>query len=411
MAEAFLQLVLDKLISLINREIGLILGVDNEMKKLCSTLTTIQAVLEDAVDKQTESKAIRNWLQKLNAIAYEVDDVLDECNTHVSKLNHSHSKLSRYSLKKILYCHKIARRMKQVNEKVEAIAAERTKFHLREMPVHRPREVSLASRETASLLNESDKILGREEDKDKIVKMLVNDVKDKQEMSVLPIIGIGGLGKTTLARLVFNDPQVEQHFDVRIWVCVSDNFEMKTLVKAMIESATGSGKATDLQHLDAIERRLWELLSKKRYLIVMDDVWNDNQDKWFELRDVLSCGSAGSSVVVTTRQKKVADIMTTLPCHCLEGLSDEHCWALLQQRAFGPDEEVPPQLEITGKHIVKKCAGVPLAATTLGGILRFKRREEEWIHVRDSEHMEVVGRREFDNAGFEIELLSCSSGT
>ncbi|XP_047954413.1 disease resistance protein RGA2-like isoform X2 [Salvia hispanica] len=357
------------------------------MKKLYSTLTTIQVVLEDAEDKQIQSKPIRNWLQKLNDIAYVIDDVLDDCNTEVSKLDHSHSKYSRYSLKKILYCHKIARRMKQVNEKVEAIAAERTKFHLCEMPVHRPREVSLASRETASLLNESDKILGREEDKDKIVKILVNDLKEKQEMSmsVLPIIGVGGLGKTTLTRLVFNDPQVKEHFDVRIWVCVSDNFEMKTLVKAMIESATGNEKATDLQHLDATERRLWELLSNKRYLIVMDDVWNDHQDKWFELRDILSCGSAGSSVVVTTRQKKVADIMTTLPCYCLEGLSDEHSWALLRQRAFGPVEEVSPELEIIGKQIVNKCAGVPLAATTLGGILRFKRKEEEWIYVRDND--------------------------
>ncbi|XP_047973038.1 putative disease resistance protein RGA1 isoform X2 [Salvia hispanica] len=385
MAEAFLQLLLDNLTSLIKEEIGLILGVDDEMKKLCSTLTIIQAVLEDAEDKQIESKPIRDWLQKLTVLAYEIDDILDECNTHVSKLNQSRSKLSRYGLKKVLYRHNIARMMKQVNEKVEVVAAERAKFHLRDMPVDRPREVALSSRETASLLNQSNKIQGREEDKDKIVKMLVNDVKEEQKMSVLPIIGVGGLGKTTLARLVFNDPQVEEHFDLRIWVCVSDNFEMKTLVKAMIESATGSGKASDLQYLDAAERHLWELLSKKRYLIVLDDVWNDHQDKWFELRDVLSCGLAGSSVVVTTRQKKVADIMTTLPCYCLEGLSDEHCWELLLHRAFGPGEEVSPQLEIIGKQIVKKCVGVPLAATTLGGILRFKRRAEEWIYVRDSE--------------------------
>ncbi|XP_047953703.1 putative disease resistance protein RGA3 [Salvia hispanica] len=386
MAEAFLQLLLDNLSSLIKEEIGLILGVDDEMKKLCSTLIIIQAVLEDAEDKQIESKPIRDWLQKLTALAYEIDDILDECSTHVSKLNHYHSKLSRYSLKKLLYRHNIARRMKQVNEKVEAVVAERVKFHLREMPVDRPREVFLASRETASLLNQSDKIHGREEDKNKIVKILVNDVKERQEMSVLPIAGVGGLGKTTLARLVYNDPQVEEHFDIRIWVCVSDNFEMKTLVKAMIESATGgSGKASDLQSLDATERHLWELLSKKRYLIVMDDVWNNHQNKWFELRDVLSCGSTGSSVVVTTRQKKVADIMRTLPCHCLEGLSDEHCWALMRQCAFKADEEMSLQLEIIGKQIMKKCAGMPLAATTLGGILRFKRREEEWIHVRDSE--------------------------
>ncbi|KAL1540406.1 hypothetical protein AAHA92_24763 [Salvia divinorum] len=349
MAEAFLKLVIDNLSSLIKEEIGLILGVNNEMEKLCSTLTTIQAVLEDAEDKQIESKPIRDWLQKLTALAYEIDDILDECNTHVSKLNHSHSKL-RHSLKKILYRHNIARRMKQVNKKLEAVAAERA----------------------------------MEKDKDKIVETL-NDVKNKQEMSVLPVIGVGGLGKTTLARLVFNDPRVKEHFDLRIWVCVSDSFEIKTLVKAMIESATGSGKAMDLQYLDAAERRLWELLSMKRFLIVLDDVWNDNQDKWDELRKVLSCGSAGSSIVVTARQKKVGDIMKTLPCYSLEGLSDKHCWTLLQQRAFEPGEEVSPQLEIIGKHIVKKCAGVPLAAKTLGGILRFKRREDEWICVRDNE--------------------------
>ena len=128
------------------------MGVDDEMKKLCSTLTTIQAVLEDAEDKQIQSKPIRDWLQKLTALAYEIDDILDECNTHVSRLNHSRSKLSRYNLKKLLYRHNIARRMKQVNEKVEAVVAEHAKFHLLEMPVDRLREAALASRETASLL-------------------------------------------------------------------------------------------------------------------------------------------------------------------------------------------------------------------------------------------------------------------
>ncbi|XP_042017767.1 putative disease resistance protein RGA1 [Salvia splendens] len=140
MAEAFLQVVLDNLSSLIKEEIGLILGVDVEMKKLGSTLTTIQAVLEDAEDKQLESRPIRDWLQKLTALAYEIDDILDECNTHVSKLKNSPSKFNRYNLKKILYRHNIARRMKQVNQKVEVVAAERGKFHLREIPIDRPKK-------------------------------------------------------------------------------------------------------------------------------------------------------------------------------------------------------------------------------------------------------------------------------
>ncbi|KAL1547874.1 putative disease resistance protein RGA1 [Salvia divinorum] len=384
MAEAFLQVVLDNLASLIKEEIGLILGVDEEMHKLASTLTTLQAVLEDAEDKQLESRPIRDWLQKLSVLAYEIDDILDECNTHVSKLKHTRSKLSRLSLKKFLHGHKIGRRMKRVTKKLEGVAAERAKFHLREMPVDRPREV-VASRETGSLLNHIDQIYGREEDKDKIVEILVNDVRENRDMSVLPIIGVGGLGKTTLAQLVFNDPRVVDHFDIGIWVCVSDNFELKTLVKAMIEAATGSAKAADLQQLDVVERQLWVLLSQKRYLIVLDDVWNDHQEKWFELKDTLSCGSTGASIIVTTRQKKVADIMGTLPPHCLKGISDENCWMLLKSRAFGPKEEAFPQLEMIGKQIVKKCVGVPLAAKALGGILRFKRTQEEWIYVKESE--------------------------
>lgn len=120
---------------------------------------------------------------------------------------------------------------------------------------------------------------------------------------------------------------------------------------------------------------------------MLDDVWNDKQEKWFELRDILSCGSSGSSIIVTTRQNKVAQIMRTLPPHYLMGLSCEYCWMLLKQRAFGLEEEEKeyPELEIIGKEIVKKCGGVPLAAKALGGILRFQKTEKEWIYVRESE--------------------------
>lgn len=383
MAEAFLQLVVNKLSSLIEEEIGLMMGVEEEMKKVCSTLAAIQSVVEDAEHKQIESGPIRDWLRKLNLLTYQIDDILDDCNIHVSRHR-------RYSLNKILHRHKIARRLRKVTEYVDSVVQERNKFHLREMPGEAA--AAAAARETGSLLNEPGKVYGREKDRDKIVQILVDRVSEKQRISVLPIVGVGGLGKTTLAQLVFNDHRVVNHFEIRIWVCVFDSFEIMSLVKAMIESATGSGRASDLQHLDAPERCLSDLLSRKRYLIVLDDVWNEQQERWFELKDIISCGSTGSSVMVTTRQKKVADIMGTLPPHCLKGLSDDHCWMLLKQRAFRPEEEVEDdeevdylELERIGKQIVRKCVGVPLAANALGGILRFKRKAEEWLYVRDSE--------------------------
>ncbi|KAL8056843.1 hypothetical protein ABFX02_04G145500 [Erythranthe guttata] len=375
MAQAFLKIVLEKLITLIEDEIGMIMGVDEEMNKLSSTLTTIQS---------------------LNDLTYEIDDILDECATEVSKLKRKSSKLSRYiSLKVILLRHKIGRRMNQVTRKLDAVAAERANFHLREMSINAERSTEFtATRETGPALNESHHIYGRERDTEKIVDILVNQVRGNEEILILPINGVGGLGKTTLARLVYKDRRVLHHFDKRIWVCVSDDFDLKTLLKAMIES--GGGSASDLMHLGSLQRVLWELLNQKRYLLVLDDVWNDDQDKWSQLRDVLACGLSGSSIIVTTRLKKVAEIMRTLPPHYLTGLSEEHCWMLLRERAFGlGNRELSSKLEAIGRQIVNKCSGVPLAAKALGGLLRFKRTEKEWIYRLSYHHLPLALRQCF----------------
>ncbi|KAK4487503.1 hypothetical protein RD792_005854 [Penstemon davidsonii] len=382
MAEAFVQLLLDNLSSLIQGEIGLIMGVDDEMKNLSSTLTTIQAVLEDAEEKQLESKAIRNWLCKLNDLTYEIDDILDVCATEVSKLKYKNIKSSRY-LQNIFYRYKIGRRVKEVTKELNTIAIERAQYHLHEMTVDRQIKVS-SIRETCSILDESHPVYGRGKEREKIVDILVNQTKECRELSILPIIGIGGLGKTTLAQEVFKNDRVTAHFDIKVWVCVSFDFDHKTLIKAILESVSGKGSASDLVHLDTLQRRLMELLNQKRYLLVLDDVWNEDQDKWSMLKSFLACGSTGASIIVTTRIKSVADIMSTFPAHHLTGLSDEDCWLLFKQRAFGQKEE-HPNLEAIGKLIVKKCGGVPLAAKTLGGLLRLKRKEKEWIHVKDSE--------------------------
>lgn len=193
MAEAFIQVILENMTYLIREQFGLLMGVDAEMNKLFKTFTFIQAVLEDAEMKQTESRAIQDWLLKLNDLTYEIDDVLDECATEVTKMNHKNNKSSHYGLINILSRKRIKRRMKQVSEKLEIVAAERANFHLREMVVEKPFEIAATS-ETCPILIESHHVYGMEEHTEKIVEILVNQVKDNEEISVLPIIGIGGLG-------------------------------------------------------------------------------------------------------------------------------------------------------------------------------------------------------------------------
>ncbi|KAH7835991.1 hypothetical protein Vadar_031816 [Vaccinium darrowii] len=187
--------------------------------------------------------------------------------------------------------------MKEITEVLSVIAEERNKFHLRDVVVVK-RDEFANSQETSSFLNLPE-VYGRDEEKQKIVKVLVEDICEGDEVSVYPIIGMGGLGKTTLAQMAFNDARVKSHFELKIWVYVSQDFDVKRVIQSTIESI--SGKASEASDLDTLQRELRDILNGKRYLIVLDDVWNDNQEKWDTLKCVLACGSKGASVIVTTR--------------------------------------------------------------------------------------------------------------
>ncbi|KAA8550342.1 hypothetical protein F0562_002026 [Nyssa sinensis] len=229
MANALLNVVLKSLKSLIEEETGLLWGVDKEMKKLSNTLSTIQAVLEDAELKQLQDKALQDWLRKLKHAAYAVDDILDECATEAIPLKSKGKKCGLlgnvdssflpYTPDNIIFRHKIGNKMKEITEKLDATANKREKFHLRELVA--PQQVqAVERRQTGSLLSQLP-VYGREEDKEKIVEKLVEGVSDfsvnfevvsfpekmLQNLTVLEMLKIGGFTKlkvlpTTLANLI-----------------------------------------------------------------------------------------------------------------------------------------------------------------------------------------------------------------
>ena len=139
-----------------------------------------------------------------------------------------------------------------------------------------------------------------------------------------------------------------------MWVCVSEYFSLKRVTKAIIEAAGHTCQDLDLEPL---QRRLQDLLQRKRYLLVLDDVWDDNQENWQRLKSALACGAKGASLLVTTRLLKVVAIMGTLPRHELSVLSDNDCWELFKHRTFGQNDVEQEELVVIGREIVKKCRG------------------------------------------------------
>lgn len=174
-------------------------------------------------------------------------------------------------------------------------------------------------------------VIGRENDKKVIIERLLGS-KIEENVSVLPIVGIGGLGKTTLAQFVFNDEEIKNRFEKKLWVCVSDDFDVKIIVEKILECATG--KKPERLEMNTLINDLQKEIGGKRYFLVLDDVWNYDSQKWDSLKKPLLCGARGSTILVTTREKKVAKISKTIEPYVLSGLNEEESWSLFRQHAF-----------------------------------------------------------------------------
>ena len=210
-----------------------------------------------------------------------------------------------------------------------------------------------------------------------------NNEETMESVPVLPIVGIGGVGKTTLAQKICSHPQVKSHYEI-IWICVSDDFDVKRLTKEVIEQASRKPPTTD--SLNSLQTDLADSLNKRRFLIVLDDMWDENGERWKKFYTPLRNVRLGSMMLVTTRSEKVADIVRTTDSFRLEGLKDDVFWKFFELCAFGSDRSNrDPELQLIGKKILPKLRGSPLAAKTLGRLLGISRDTTHWNNILNSE--------------------------
>ncbi|XP_028191248.1 putative disease resistance RPP13-like protein 1 [Glycine soja] len=397
---ALLQVAFEKLASLQVRDFFRGRKLDQKLlNNLEIKLNSIQALADDAELKQFRDPRVRNWLLKVKDAVFDSEDLLDEIQHEISKCQveaeaeaEAESQTCTCKVPNFFksspvssFNKEIKSRMEQVLEDLENLASQSGYLGLKNasgVGSGFGGAVSQQSQST-SLLVES-VIYGRDDDKEMIFNWLTSDIDNCNKLSILSIVGMGGLGKTTLAQHVYNDPRIENKFDIKAWVCVSEEFDVFNVTRTILEAVTKS--TDDSRNREMVQGRLSKKLTGKRFFLVLDDVWNRKQKEWKDLQSPLNGGAPGSKIVVTTRDKKVASIVGSNKTHSLEMLQDDHCWRLFAKHAFQDDSHQPnPDFKEIGTKIVEKCKGLPLALTTIGSLLHQKSSIPEWEGILKSE--------------------------
>ncbi|XP_068313189.1 putative disease resistance RPP13-like protein 1 [Pyrus communis] len=375
---------------------------DNEllMRELKIKLLAANKLVDDAEEKQMTRPTVRTWLDDLKDAIYCVGELLDEINTealrrqlegddeHSPAASSSTSWITRSVFKSSSpsdeFHDSLEPKISNILRVLDLILKEKDVLGLKEGVQHRPQDTT---RQTTSRVDDSG-VFGREKDRETILKSLRPDDTAGPKIGVLPIEGMGGIGKSTLAQLVYKD--VKDDFDVQAWVCVGEELDILQIVQTIYGKITK--KPCTITDLDLLSEELEEILTGKKFLFVLDDVWSEDYLLWENLMTHFnSYGVHGSKIIVTTRLGGVASITGTLSPHYLQEISEDDSWSLFAKHAFTEDSVIPahPHLEVIGRKIVKKCQGLPLAIKSLGGLLHAVLNPKEWEKILKSDLWEL----------------------
>ncbi|KAG5615595.1 hypothetical protein H5410_015419 [Solanum commersonii] len=364
-------------------------------EKLGDILLGLQIVLSDAENKKASNQFVSQWLNKLQSAVDGAENLIEEVNYEVLRLkvegqlqnlaetsNQQVSDLN-LSLSDDFFLN-IKKKLEDTIKKLEGLEKQIGCLGLKEHFSSTKQETRTPS---TSLVDDTG-IFGRQNEIENLIgRLLSKDTKGKN-LAVVPIVGMGGVGKTTLAKEVYNDERVQKHFGLKAWFCVSEAYDAFRITTGLLQEIGSTDLEVD-DNLNQLQVKLKERLDGKRFLVVLDDVWNDNYPEWDDLRNVFVQGDIGSKIIVTTSKESVALMMGSGAIN-VGTLSDEVSWDLFKRHSLeNRDPKEHLELEEIGKQIAHRCKGLPLALKALAGILRCKSKVDEWRDILRSEILEL----------------------
>ncbi|XP_030953076.1 putative disease resistance RPP13-like protein 1 isoform X1 [Quercus lobata] len=354
---------------------------DTLLTKLKTSCLALSKVLNDAEEREITDTNVREWVDELKDAVYHAEDLLDEIATEALRCQVEADFVACTSKVRNFICTSFDQFGRKLESKIQEVVDKLEYLGLREGVEGRSSQIVPST----SLVDPETIIYGRDDDEKAIVNLLLsNDVASNNHPCVIPIVGMGGVGKTTLARDIYNNQRVIDHFSLKAWVCVSKEFDIPKITKNILEAV--SSQTYNTTDFNIIQTKLKDYLMGKKFLLILDDVWNEKGDDWELLSIPFKYGTSGSRIIVTTRNESVVSIMSPIQIFHLNKLSEEDCWLLFANHAFGNgNSNAYPELKKIGEEIIKKCDGLPLAAKTLGRLLHYKLEVEEWNKILKSE--------------------------
>ncbi|XP_020254649.1 putative disease resistance protein RGA3 isoform X3 [Asparagus officinalis] len=398
--------------------------MNDELQRLKDALPRIRAVVNAAESGQGEITGddLDEWLWQLKGAVYMASDVLDDLDyTDIQKRAEADaagsgprgskvsgfisdskrrvSKFSKRAFKSDPTLEKLRGAVKRLSEVAAGVEVFNRLVTERNQQQQQQQQQQEQLRETGPIVRERD-VLGRDGDRKEVLQWLTRAPianEDHEGISLFSIVGLGGVGKTTLAQVVYRDDTVQSSFGIKIWVCVSTGFDVKKITGDILEYA--AQRRPDVGGLGPLQEALEALVSSKKFLLVLDDVWNDDDlSSWQTLFAPMRCGLEGSKIILTTRSKKVAEMATL----ALGGMANEPMklnpldksdfLSLFNRYAFaGTNPHNHGKLQSIGEQIAGRLGGLPLAAKTIGALLRSNLDDSHWMDILQSRHISDHG--------------------